>query len=922
MKKLKYIILVFIGLVVALIAPSCAPKENVKELVDGVMQNFKLPFEDSNVPSEFEINKTIETVTLTATTINEDVSISEENDVIKVKVKDSSKNVDYVLNITFAKDDYQTNKEFNIKFIATVSDVSIANFYKAKDGDIVKVKGTVYSKAVEERPGYFIYDETGTMFVYENNKDVNIGDVVTVNGFKTYHFSLPQLKYETSKEKDLQIVSSDGKMPSYPKASILDITRLNVMDEATYGKTFKVEGKVLMKNEDYVTNFYLQDPKTFTEVKVDYTSNVDVLGLYVDKYVEINVNVYTYNDSTGYWSVYYSKTENLEDSIKEISEPTLSDNDKVNASLTNIYYTYNNMKVYDDIDFIKNGIYGTSLSYKSSNPSLISDDGKLLQVVDQNQDVKFTVTCVCNDVTLTREFTITVGAINLSSLSELANSSKLYSQDDVAVKGVVSGYYGVSGYYISEGENSIYVKGYDEHILVGDEVLVVGTFSNVNKGVRSEPQFLTVSRSKVLSSGNEVPQPKELTLDQLINVSSNSTLVGKHVTVTGYISSERSQYGNTYLLSQNLGDETSVSFQGNSNTYGIDTLVNQQVKITGYLKNLDKNSNFVFYFENSYGDVTSLSSTEEVLTSTVDYVTKLYPGANNEAGVNLLTNLNLIKNHPMLKDVSISYESSNQSVLTNDGKIIYPSTTTNVTLTCKISYNSTTREIPFNYVIGPKNDLGIQDLVFTMFARGAKNDKMFAIYNGTGKDIDLTGYRIGSIQNAGTGANSYTYTLENAQGILDLGEAYKEQQTAMGLTADGIMKNGQTIFVYHEAITRDYLDSIPDDVVKIPQPNNNGVCAFNGKDGDTLVLMNNNNCLVDLIGSFERVKKGEAAPYEQNFFELGYMTVRKHETLTNNPDLNWNNIEEVNKYYEVRKLPGVEEGYVLDKIVYDFKNGK
>ena len=187
--------------------------------------------------------------------------------------------------------------------------------------------------------------------------------------------------------------------------------------------------------------------------------------------------------------------------------------------------------------------------------------------------------------------------------------------------------------------------------------------------------------------------------------------------------------------------------------------------------------------------------------------------------------------------------------------------------------------------------------------RGAKNDKIVSITNTTGKDVSLKDYKVYSVQNSGIGSNSFDINGTNAQGKL-------------GFEATDILKNNETMILYHAQAENALISNIPSTVRKISCPNQNGVVAFNGGDGDALYLLRNTS-IVDKVGTFEKVlSQGQPTSWEERYFSSNSMIVRKVNNPT--PILDWTNFEETDKVYERMVAVGAANKYEIPEFMYNW----
>jgi hypothetical protein len=218
-----------------------------------------------------------------------------------------------------------------------------------------------------------------------------------------------------------------------------------------------------------------------------------------------------------------------------------------------------------------------------------------------------------------------------------------------------------------------------------------------------------------------------------------------------------------------------------------------------------------------------------------------------------------------------------------------------------VEYDGLKETITYEYTIKGTLEGNASDLMFSFLLHGITNNKLFAIYNGTGADVDLSDYRVMAIQNTGIGSNNYTIDGRNVVGILHL---------------TGTLADGETVIIYHSSATVVIMNQIPGTTRTIATPNTNGVAQFNGKDGDMLVLQRD-GMVIDQIGSFEKINsQGGSTSWETEFFGQK-MLIRISSQPS--PALDWSNFDSIYAHWAVFPA-GDAPDYILPAIAWDFKN--
>ncbi len=107
---------------------------------------------------------------------------------------------------------------------------------------------------------------------------------------------------------------------------------------------------------------------------------------------------------------------------------------------------------------------------------------------------------------------------------------------------------------------------------------------------------------------------------------------------------------------------------------------------------------------------------------------------------------------------AISWTSSNNDTLSNDGTVNRKTENTNVVLTASIKYNNITKEKQFNITVISSENNYLEELFISEYYEGLNSDKYIEIYNPTDLIIDLSDY---SLKIGVNGASfSTTYQLQ------------------------------------------------------------------------------------------------------------------------------------------------------------------
>ncbi|MEG2342335.1 MAG: hypothetical protein RR909_02875 [Bacilli bacterium] len=774
---------------------------------------------------------------------------------------------------------------------------SLLDFSKLEDGKAAFVKGVVYSKARSGKSGYWIADLTSSSFVYAPGDDVNIGEVVVIYASKSTYFGLSQINYNVPVDA-IEKIGTTTYRPAFAKATIRGLYDFTTApDVKLFSQNITVEGKVIGKVEDFMTNFYIQDPITGHEIKVDYNGGENFVGLHKDKFIEIDVTTYGYNDTTKVWSVY---VDGVAPRIVEKASPTLTTEEKLDSVANVLLKKYNNITIYRDIEFIlTDSLFATNITYVSSNIGVLTNDG-VITTPSETTSVNVTANITLSGASKEVVLIIKVASLKVTPLATvLATFEQQFIESPatvlpVATTGVVTGTRGGTGYWIQDGSNAVYVKGNKLGFKVGDTVNVVGNLKYNKQPLIDTIEFEEISTNKIALPSALAVKITDLLANDELKVSSFS----KYIKLTGKLIVEAGSYGNTYKLQDIDVPASSVLIHSASNTSGFTALKDKTVTIKCFVQ--DYNKGFRIFTTNRDDELNVLGADEDKLAIASAYLDTVMP-LQEEI---ITSDIDLTTTHIALADAKYVWSSSNEKVMTSTGKNLHVATESNVTLTCKVSVGTkeVTKSYSYNIAAG-KSKGNANDLMFTTVMRGAKNDKLICITNMTGSTISLAKYKVYSVQNSGLGSNSFDINGSNAQGILELG------------TQDSLASK-ETLILYHDQAEATLIANIPSTSKKIACPNQNGVVAINGSDGDMVYLMKG-SYVVDKIGTVEKVaSQGQPTSWETEYFSSNSMIVRT--SIEPTPSLDWRKFDDVNTIY--KRLPAIGAGtnYKIPEFIYNW----
>jgi hypothetical protein len=204
------------------------------------------------------------------------------------------------------------------------------------------------------------------------------------------------------------------------------------------------------------------------------------------------------------------------------------------------------------------GRNGTTISWESSDPSVISNTGEVTRPAEGegNVEVTLTATITLNDESATREFVAVViqeePSNTFDSIATLHETSA--KNDVVEFQGIVSSVFN-GGYFLTDGTDVIGIYGQlAEEVNVGDEIYVKGSYASYYTLF----QISDVTVEDILSSGNPVDlDVTNTTIPGILAEDSSDKLIhGKHYNIIGTVEL-RGEYNNVWLYT---GDEAVVIY--------------------------------------------------------------------------------------------------------------------------------------------------------------------------------------------------------------------------------------------------------------------------------------------------------------------------------------------------------------------------
>lgn len=245
---------------------------------------------------------------------------------------------------------------------------------------------------------------------------------------------------------------------------------------------------------------------------------------------------------------------------------------------------------------------------------------------------------------------------------------------------------------------------------------------------------------------------------------------------------------------------------------------------------------------------------------------------------------------------AIVWTSSNDALINpTTGAVVMPqSGQVVVTLTATLTLNAATKQVTFEVTLGTNSQPVVYstDLFISYYMEGSVgNRKVIAVYNNTGATVDLTQYKIGSVNNLTAAPVAANLT---------------------GPTLTGTLGHGKVLIIYHTEMTDNtktsYMADFAAAVAGLTDGNKSVAFnySFNGTQGDIIGIAKNISStwtFVDMVGVWSTaIPSGTSAQWETDYTK-DHTLVRKSTVLNPVTTTDWNEWEVfASNTYDVRLL--------------------
>ncbi|HRU49345.1 MAG TPA: InlB B-repeat-containing protein, partial [Bacilli bacterium] len=447
------------------------------------------------------------------------------------------------------------------------------------------------------------------------------------------------------------------------------------------------------------------------------------------------------------------KRINIDELCLFILEEEKSDANKIAEDKATVEALSGEINAGETFDLITSGANGSSISWTANPTGLIDlSSGRINLNVTEQTTLTLTATLTLGELTETAIVTLTVNPLQTNTIAEILSMSL---DSDVVVIGKVTGI-GSNFYYITDENNDIIlVYGSNSGVSLGDTLII--------KGKRSEYQNCPqISNWEILSKIPGTPELPEV---------DGTITVAELAAITNTPSAPFNQYLQVFAkrLGNYLTDVNDSSIK--ISVYADTSKLPEEGTIGIY--------NIYFYGFSSSGEpriayfglegefnVPELSDEDKIDLAIAEI----------EITDGQTVTGNLVLPTTGLYGVTITWESDNPAINTENGEVIRPAageSDVEVTLTATFSLNGEEKVVEYIVTVLAEEETGggsgfAEDLFISEYIEGSSNNKAIEIFNGTGQTVDLSQYTVELYAN-GSSNPTNTQTLT---GTLGHGEVY------------------------------------------------------------------------------------------------------------------------------------------------------
>jgi uncharacterized repeat protein (TIGR02543 family) len=492
------------------------------------------------------------------------------------------------------------------KWIDATDPTSIAVLINQIENTSVSISGIVYAKNAALYPGFYIYDETGYVYIDASHTTIDINDLVSLDGELAFDGNIAYITNVSNLVVDL-----NDQVEKVPQTlTLAEVAMLNVASQYLINDLYEAEG-ILVKEDD---QFSLIDITIFEGTPIYGPSFLD------DRISELDTLNLDRVDVT-YVLVY--KDGQYQISIVDIEANPLTELEKVNiikdliiAFAFEPYYKEGSLFELPSADPL--GFVG--LTYQAIGDNAVYFDMETHAFLDVEQDTivefEITLTSAINPlVSETFSISVLVKPIIVDTVLDLLEGQTgAYYQLDVIVISTSD-----MGMMMLKDDTGIVYAQYDYQLQIGDRVLINAKRQLVENQVMLSFENDGIEIIDIISRENEiglVAQP--MTIQELLALDeTDPTIYGQYIEVRGYLIDGDYMYHHFTKLVDGLNEIGVEGF-----TYaGFEKLMEYgylEVYLKGYITETE--NGLVIYYEGIRGDIQIPVYTDQELVDTIKQI--------------------------------------------------------------------------------------------------------------------------------------------------------------------------------------------------------------------------------------------------------------------------------------------------------------
>lgn len=399
------------------------------------------------------------------------------------------------------------------------------------------VEGVVYAKMIDSYTGFYIFDNTGTIFISSDHSTVAIGDKVSVTGMYDVWNDIPMINNVSA----LTILSSGNTLMTPEVGDVASLKMIcSPLDVSNYGRIFDLEGVILYKNGYYYLSDITGNMIRISHKSYDYRAVMSLtvtpsIDSFLDQLVTMNLILEEYDFAESLW-------------IGSFVEGTLegqqvTDQEKLNYIVNNLQaFESRTYRPYDFFELPASDIFQWSqISYAASGVNSSLYDGITHQFVMCTGEniVDFSLTITINGVNYEETLHITVNFTE-STIAELLNGNE---DTEYVVQGmVVQSQSDFGQHIIWDGTDYLLLNNWEGDLKVGDGVFVIAHPDNYSQHVEVD---MSDPSNRLYKISNYVPMlhvPETKTLAEVAQMDVSDPLSYlRWVETRGYITVDEDQ---------------------------------------------------------------------------------------------------------------------------------------------------------------------------------------------------------------------------------------------------------------------------------------------------------------------------------------------------------------------------------------------